>query len=61
MKSRKTTLVSINKLFNRRNDAIKFVDNYGSMILGAKKKRLKKQNHQKTKLKNSSLEFPEKI
>ena len=29
---------NINKLFNRRNDAIKFVDDYGSMILEAKRK-----------------------
>ena len=28
----------INKLFNRRNDAIKFVDHYGSMILEGKRK-----------------------
>ena len=29
------TMANINKLFNGRNDAIKFVDDYGSMILEA--------------------------
>ena len=29
-------MANINELFNRRNDAIKFVDDYGSMILEAK-------------------------
>ena len=39
--------------FNRRNDAIKFVDYYGSMILEAKRKAAEEnlnQNHQKQKL-----------
>ena len=31
-------MAKINKLFNRRNDAIKFVDDYDSMILEAKRK-----------------------
>ena len=31
----KKTMANINKLFNGRNDAIKFVDDYGSMILEA--------------------------
>ena len=31
-------LANINMLFNRRNDAIKFVEDYGSMILEAKRK-----------------------
>ena len=31
-------MININKLFNRRNDAIKFVDNYCSMVLEAKGK-----------------------
>ena len=43
----KKTLVNINTLFNRRNNAIKFGDDYGSMILEAKRKEL---NHQKQKL-----------
>ena len=34
----KKTLANINKLFNGRNDAIKFADDYGSMILAAKRK-----------------------
>ena len=34
----KKTLANINKLFNGRNDAINFVDDYGSMILEAKRK-----------------------
>ena len=31
-------LANINMLFNGRNNAIKFVDNYGSRILQAKRK-----------------------
>ena len=31
-------MTNVNKLFNRRNDAIKLVDEYGSMILEAKRK-----------------------
>ena len=34
----------INKLFNRRNDAMKFVDDYGSMILEAKKKAAREES-----------------
>ena len=34
----KKALANINKLFNGRNDAIKFVDDYCSMILAAKRK-----------------------
>ena len=34
----KKNLANINKVFNRRNDAIKFGDDYGSMILEAKRK-----------------------
>ena len=37
----KKTLSNINILFNGRNDAIKFVEVYGSMILEAKKKATK--------------------
>ena len=32
------TLPNINILFNGKNDAIKFVEDYGSMILEAKRK-----------------------
>ena len=34
----KKTLANINMLFNGKNDAIKFVEDYGSMILEAKRK-----------------------
>ena len=37
-KQSKKTLANIDKLFNGRNDAIKFLDDYGSMILEAKRK-----------------------
>ena len=33
----KKTLVNINMLYNARNDAIKFIEDYGPMILEAKK------------------------
>ena len=33
----KRTLANINILFNARNSAIKFIEDYGSMILEAKK------------------------
>ena len=35
--SQKKTLANINILFNARNNAIKFIEDYGSMILEAKK------------------------
>ena len=34
---KKRAQANINKLFNRRNNAIKFADDYGSMILEAKR------------------------
>ena len=34
----KKALLNINRLFNGRNDSIKFVEDYGSMILEAKRK-----------------------
>ena len=37
-KKQGNTLANINRLFNGRNDAIKFIEDYGSMILEAKKK-----------------------
>ena len=37
LKKKKKTLANAKKVFNGRNDSIKFVDNYGSMILKAKK------------------------
>ena len=43
MKKTTKSLVNINKLFYRRNDAIKFVDDYSSMILEAKRKAAKEE------------------
>ena len=37
-RNKKKTLVNINKLFNRRKDAFKFVDEYDSMVPEAKRK-----------------------
>ena len=37
-KEQRNTLANINRPFNGRNGAIKFIEDYGSMILGAKKK-----------------------
>ena len=47
---RKKALANINKLFNGRNDPIKFADDYGSIIFKLKEKRLEKnqlQNHER--------------
>ena len=57
---------NINKLFNRRNIAIKFADDYGSMIFGAKGKAAKKEpkpelTKWKTKGKKSPFELHEKF
>ena len=41
-----TTLVNINKLFNRRSDAIKSMDDYSSMILKAKRKEAEEESKQ---------------
>ena len=42
LKNKKKTLANINKLFNRKDEAIKFIQDYiqdcGSMILEAKRK-----------------------
>ena len=58
----KNTLANINKLFDGRNDTIKFVDDYNSMILEAKRKAAEEQLelepwNAKTKHKKSPLEF----
>ena len=63
-KSAKKSLSNINKLFNVRNDAIKFADDCGSIILQAKKTQLIKGPEPeplkvKTKRKKSSLELHE--
>ena len=57
---------NINKLFNGRNDVIKFVDDYGSMILKAKRKAVKEEpkpepTKAKTKCKVYSFQFHEKF
>ena len=62
----KKTLANINKLFKGRSDAIKFVDDYGSMILEAKKKAAEEEpkpepTKAKTKGKKSPFEFREKF
>ena len=51
---------NINMLFNGRNDSIKFVDDYASLILEAKGKVAEEklnlnQNHQKKRLDAKSL------
>ena len=53
-------MANINKLFNGRNDAIKFVDDYGPMILEAKRKAAEEEpkpepTKAKTKRKNLHL------
>ena len=57
---------NINKFFNGRNDAIKFVDDYGSMTLEAKRKAAEgrpepQPSKVKTKVKSSPLECEEFI
>ena len=42
LKNKKETLAIFNMLFNGRNDVIKFVDDYGSMILEAKRQAAEK-------------------
>ena len=42
-KKKKKPLANINKLFHEENDAIKFVDDYGSMILETKKKAVEEE------------------
>ena len=51
-------MANINKLFNARNDATKFVDYYGSIIFEAKKKGAEEklnQSQQKQKLNAKNL------
>ena len=45
-KGQENTLANINSLFNGTNDAIKFIEDYGSMILEAKKKLQKNQQQE---------------
>ena len=65
-KKKKKTLANINKFFNGRNDAIIFVDDYGSMILEAKRKAAEEEpkpepTKAKTKRKKSPFELHEKF
>ena len=41
---REKTLKKIDMFFNGRNDAINFIEDYGSMILGARKKAAEEQD-----------------
>ena len=43
----KNTLKNINMLFNGRNDVIKFIEDYASVVLEANKKLLKNQQQVK--------------
>ena len=59
-------MANINKLFNGRNDAIKFVDDYRPMILEAKRKASEEEpktepSKTKTKRKKSPLELREEF
>ena len=47
----KKTLANINKLFDRRDDAIKFVDDYGSMIFEVKREVAEEEPETKPKAK----------
>ena len=62
----KKALVKINTLFNGKNNAVKIVDNYGSMILEAKRKAAEEEHKSdptkaKTKRKKSPFEWHEKF
>ena len=66
LKNKIKTLVNINKLFNGRNDPIKIVDGYASIILEAKRKTAEEEpepvpSKAKTKRKNSPLELREEF
>ena len=56
-------MANINKLFNGKNDAIKFVDYYVSVILEAKRKAAEEEPKlkAKTKRKESPFELHEKF
>ena len=58
-------MANINELFDGRSDAVKFVDDYGSMILEAKRKAAEEEpkpepTKAKTKSKKSPFEMHEK-
>ena len=59
-------MVNINKLFSGRNNAIKFVDDYGSTIHKAKRKAAKEElkpepKKAKTKCKNFHFKYMKKL
>ena len=57
--SKRKTLANINELFNRKNDAIKFIDDYSSIILEAKiKVGEEKPKPEPTKAKTKHEKFP---
>ena len=62
----KKACANINKLFNGKNDTIKFVDDYVSMILEAKRKATREEPSTEpwkanTKSKNYALELREEF
>ena len=70
LKNKKKALANINKLFNGRIDGIKFVDDYGPMILENQKKKKAAEEEPKpeaaktktkTKREKSSFELHEKF
>ena len=66
LKNKRKTLVNINKFFNGRNDPIKIVDGYASIILEAKIKTAEEEpepepSKAKTKRKNFPLELCEEF
>ena len=46
IQEQRKTLANLNMLFNGRNDAINFIEGYGSMILEAKKRDAEEQTEQ---------------
>ena len=50
-----------NKVFNGKNDAVKFVDGYGSMILEGKIKTAEEQEPKLSKAKNKHQKFSIRI
>ena len=50
-----------NKVFNGKNDAVKFVDGYGSMILEGKIKTAEEQEPKLLKAKNKHQKFSIRI
>ena len=57
----KKPLANINMLLNGGNDAIKFVDDYGSMILEAKRKAAEEPEPEPSKAKTKRKKSPLKL